>query len=111
MNAVVSGSALVARIYQILHQQNKNRNEMCRDLSMSTGTISGWISRNTIPAGNICIIIADYLGVSVKWLVTGTTESQPAPELAQLFRDIAELDAEGLDTIKAVVEVQKKYRK
>lgn len=111
MSVVVNGSDFVLRMDTVLKNMKKTRNDMCRDTGLKQNTISAWSTRNSIPPLDSALEIAHYLSVDIEWLATGTTESQPAPELAQLFRDIAELDAEGIDTIKAVVEVQKKYRK
>ena len=61
----------VNRIDEILREKNIKRVALCTDLELTQTAITDWARRNTIPAGDICLKIAEYLGVSVEWLLTG----------------------------------------
>ena len=103
--------SFMTRLEKVLKEKKLTQTQLAEDLNLRRPTLSDWKKNGSFPPLDIALKIAHYLSVDIEWLATGTTESQPAPELAQLYRDIAELDAEGIDTIKAVIEVQKKYRK
>lgn len=65
------GAAIVGRIDLSLLPKNLKRQEMCRILDIPQNTLSSWKTRDSDPPVNTIFAIADYLGVSVRWLVTG----------------------------------------
>lgn len=62
----------VERIDQKLKEKNLKRISLCDDLGITHSALTDWKKRGTIPSGDVCIKIAEYLGVSVEWLVRGT---------------------------------------
>ncbi len=54
-----------------LYTQDLNQAWLCRKLGVSSGTFSNWITRDSIPKANTAQAIAEALGVSVEYLVTG----------------------------------------
>ena len=59
------------RVESILKEKRLTQKELAEDLGLRRPTLSDWKKNGAVPAGDICIRIADYLGVSVEWLVTG----------------------------------------
>ncbi|MEO0496302.1 MAG: S24 family peptidase [Pseudomonadota bacterium] len=65
---------------------------------LSDGAVHGYLKRNSIPRGDAAVAIADHLGVSLRWLLTGEEDepnqmglSEPqapfmGPELAEVPR-------------------------
>jgi transcriptional regulator with XRE-family HTH domain len=93
----------VSRIDQILQDKNLKRAALCADLDLSQTAITDWARRNTIPAGDICLKIADYLGVSMEWLLTGK-ESSLSTEERRLLKQWAILSPDQKDTVCTLLD-------
>ena len=93
----------VKRIDEVLLERNLKRAALCNDLNLSATAITDWARRGTVPAGDICLRIADYLGVSVEWLINGK-ESELTPEECHLLTLWAHLTSEQKDTISTLLE-------
>lgn len=70
----------VKRIDDVLKSKNLKRAALCSDLELSPTSVTDWGRRGTIPSGDICVKIADYLGVSVEWLITGNKKEMTEEE-------------------------------
>ena len=66
-----NGFKIVERIDFILKKKGGNRAQIANAIGLKPQNISAWSVRGTIPAGDICFRIADFLGVDCRWLVTG----------------------------------------
>ncbi len=75
-------SAFVERIDFCLLKTNTKRLALCDALNISHTAITDWNRRGTVPAGDIMLRVADYLGVSPWWLVFGE-EKPDALSLSQ----------------------------
>ncbi len=93
----------VKRIDEVLLERNLKRAALCNDLNLSATAITDWARRGTVPAGDICLRIADYLGVSAEWLINGK-ESDLSPEERHLLTLWAHLTSEQKDTISTLLE-------
>jgi len=93
----------VKRIDEVLLKRNLKRAALCNDLNLSATAITDWARRGTVPAGDICLRIADYLGVSVEWLINGK-ESELTQEERHLLTLWAHLTSEQKDTISTLLE-------
>ena len=93
----------VKRIDEVLLERNLKRAALCNDLNLSATAITDWARRGTVPAGDICLRIADYLGVSAEWLINGK-ESELTPEERHLLTLWAHLNSEQKDTISTLLE-------
>ena len=98
-----NGIYFVKRIDERLNSVRKKRAELLRDLDLPRNAISNWEGRGNIPAGDICIRIADYLGVSVEWLVTGK-EAALSSEERTLLKQWKVLSEEQKDTIRTLLD-------
>ena len=87
---------IIERIYQLLDEKNKRAYELCEKLSIRTSTMSTWKARTSDPPAKYMKTIADFLDVSLDYLLTG----QEAPvcknttleedNLLELFRSLPE---------------------
>lgn len=100
---MTNGIYFVNRIDEILDKQGKRRAELLRDLELPRNAITNWSDRGNIPAGDICIRIADYLGVSVEWLVTGK-EAALSSEEKTLLKQWQILTPAQKDTIHTLLD-------
>lgn len=67
----------VERIDQLLKEKNLKRSALCDDLGLTHSAISDWKKRGTIPSGDVCLKIAEYLGADVEYLITGCQKKEP----------------------------------
>lgn len=87
---------IIERIYKILKESDKKAYELCKKLDISTSTMSTWKSRNSDPPAKYMKTIADFLGVSLDYLLTGQeaparkTTSPEEDELLELYRALPE---------------------
>ena len=93
----------VLRIDSVLKKLNLKRASLCSDLGLSSTAITDWARRGTVPAGDICLKIADFLNVSVIWLITGKEEGMSHEE-KKLLTIYQKLSAQQKDTIWTLLE-------
>ena len=63
------------RIFEIMRMKNIRQKDLSKSIGIPTATISTWNTRNTSPPAEKIIEIADYLGVSVYYLLTGEEQN------------------------------------
>ncbi len=114
-NQVMTGKEFAERVDFCLNKRNQTRKAITSDLGISSSTMSSWAAgRGSIPNANIVAQIAEYLGVTTDWLITGKEPvTPPAPglppaEVLALANDICRLPAEYRDIILQNVEAFKK---
>lgn len=93
----------VSRIDLILKDKCLKRSALCEDLEISPTSITDWSRRGTIPAGDICLKIADYLGVSVEWLISGR-EGKLSAEQIKMVNALAVLNETQKETLFTLVD-------
>lgn len=91
------------RVESILKEKRLTQKELAEDLGLRRPTLSDWKKNGAVPAGDICIRIADYLGVSVEWLVTGK-EAALSSEERTLLKQWKVLSEEQKDTIRTLLD-------
>lgn len=96
----------VEKIDQKLKEKNLKRISLCDDLGITHSALTDWKKRGTIPSGDVCIKIAEYLGVSVEWLVRGTERAAEKEEynkeekmLIGKIRDLTPQQRESIDIL------------
>ena len=68
------------RIFFELKNKGKKHKELAEYTGISTSAISAWNKNNTNPAAENLSTIADFLGVSLEYLITGKEKSPSLPE-------------------------------
>ena len=67
--------SIIERITQIMDTKNLNQSDLCKMLGIKDSTFSTWKTRGTDPPAKYILLICEYLGVSVDYLL-GRTENQ-----------------------------------
>lgn len=63
------------RIFETMRIKNIKQKDLSKSIDIPTATISTWNTRNTSPPAEKIIEIADCLGVSVYYLLTGEEQN------------------------------------
>ncbi len=82
------------RIFTILKQKHLKQKDLADYSGISTSAISAWNKNNTNPAAESLSIIADFLGVSLEYLITGqeNTNKNGVDDIDQLIANYASVD-------------------
>jgi len=78
-------------VSQVLKTKKISQEKMCEDIGISIWTLRGSISKKIFPRVDIAKNIADYLGTSIDFLLTGTETNQYKQHLDSLKTGILEL--------------------
>ena len=90
-------SDVVDRIDSLLAQRNETRNNL-RQIGILQPTISQWYTKNRMPRADDLLKIADYLGVSMEYLLTGEVKKL-SPEEVNIVYKIRMLTNEQRDLL------------
>lgn len=91
------------RVESLLKEKRLTQKELAEDLGLRRPTLSDWKKNGSVPAGDICLKIADYLGVSMEWLLTGK-ESSLSTEERRLLKQWAILSPDQKDTVCTLLD-------
>ena len=80
----------VDRINLSLKSRHISKGRFYEDLGLANNSSTNWNKRGTIPSADVVLKIADYLGVSVRYLVTGEDEEGLSPREKELL-DVCKL--------------------
>lgn len=78
-------SDIVERIDSLLAQRNENRNNL-RKVGIAHQTISQWSTKDRIPRADDLHKIAEYLGVSMEYLLTGEIKKLSKDEINIVYK-------------------------
>jgi transcriptional regulator with XRE-family HTH domain len=98
-----NGMQIVERIDKLLKERNLNRVALADAIGIKPQNISALSVRGTVPAGDICLNVAEFLKVSAVWLITGKEEGMSNEE-KNLLSIYQKLSAEQKDTIWTLME-------
>ena len=101
------------RIFFELEQQGKKQREMAEYTGIPTSTISAWNKKNTNPSAESLSIIADFLEVSLEYLVTGKEKSsftELSEDEQRLLNMYNLLDDMGKGEILGELKIMTHYR-
>lgn len=82
---------IVERIDKSLIKKQKKRKDLYEKLNINTSAITDWRRRGTIPSGDVCVKIADFLGCDLRWLITGEKEDAGLAEIKKQTGDLLDL--------------------
>ena len=88
----------VDRINLSLKNRHIPKWKFYEDLGLANNSSTNWNKRGTIPSADVVLKIADYLGVSVRYLVTGDDNEIPV-RLRVIVELCRGLDDNQLDTV------------
>ena len=78
-------SDVVERIDALLAQRNETRNNL-RNIGIMQQTISGWSVNNRMPRADDLHKIANYLGVSMEYLLSGEVKKLTSDEINIVYK-------------------------
>ena len=98
-----NGMQIVERIDRLLKERNLNRVALAEAIGIKPQNISAWSVRGTVPAGDICLKVAEFLNVSAVWLITGKDDKMSNEE-KKLLMIYQKLSPDQKDTIWTLLE-------
>lgn len=104
-----NGLQIVKRIDDELRYRGETRVELAKFLGIKPQNISAWYTRGTVPAGDICLKIAEYLHVSIEYLINGK-EPGSSQEERWLLSEWNKLTDEQKDNIRIMLAGWEKAR-
>lgn len=89
--------------------------DLVRATGKTNAAVNDWVKKGVMPRADDALKIADYLGVSLRYLITGETETEPnySPAMRRLISVAEELEEEDIISLLEFIEILKKneYRK
>jgi transcriptional regulator with XRE-family HTH domain len=95
------------RVKREVDRQHTSFEWLYRKTAIPKGTFSSWKNRNIIPRADAAYRIAEALGVSVEYLLTGTDTPGriSSPLVEEIIDTIHSFDNIDLQALKALVQV------
>lgn len=97
------------RVEMILKQKKQTQKELAEELGLRRPSLSDWKKNGSVPAGDVCLKIANYLKVSVEWLISGK-EGGLSKEESELLAQWSMLSPEQKNNINILLDGWKKAR-
>ena len=79
------------RIFEELKKQGKKQKDLALYIGLSTSAVSDWKKKGTNPAAENLSVIADFLNISIEYLLTGKEKCSPTVELTADERELLEI--------------------
>ena len=101
------------RVLEELDFLNASKADLARFLNVRKSTVYSWFERDTIPAADTALRIADFLNVSLEYLVTGEKDEskKSKTELSDfeknLLKESADLLPEDKVELMAYIDMKK----
>lgn len=99
----VQGSEIAIRIDSSLAKMGKKRKDVAEYANISTQAITEYARKGRIPALDTALKIAEFLGVSLKWLATGEAEHGYSQQIQDIINMLTVLDNQQLQVVNATV--------
>ena len=87
--------SICERIFQLMWAENSKQTALAKTLNVSASTLNSWKTRKTDPPAKYIYAIADFLGVSPEYLLTGTEKEiniqnfdETESELLSIYRSL-----------------------
>ena len=84
-------NVFLERLKDELSYQSLTQKELAEKTGISVNTIRGWFSKDLVPDVFNAVKVAQALGITVEYLVTGVNENQAEKELTELKAKLADL--------------------
>jgi transcriptional regulator with XRE-family HTH domain len=106
---VIKKSDIIKRIsYMLDENSDLSRKGLTAFSGISAQTISSWLNRGSLPSADLFPVIANYLGVSVHWLITGEDEQGLTLEERNLLAKYRNLDRRDRYEVNALLDAKLK---
>jgi repressor LexA len=101
---MANGKLIFERVEQLRKAQGKLQKDICDYAGIAVQTLGNWDRHDSMPAADTAIRVAEYLGVSVHWLITGNDDVELSYEEKNLLNKYNHLDERGKHTAQALIE-------
>jgi transcriptional regulator with XRE-family HTH domain len=101
----IDGNAIVERIDTLLVQRKEKRAILCKAVGINTGAVTNWCGKKqSLPRADVALAVADYLGVSLRWLLTGEDEQGLSRDERNLLGKYQLLTEENQRNVRALID-------
>ena len=101
----MTSNDIFKRIFLEMDRKGISRSDIYRHTGLAENAFSTWTKRKTIPRADVLLKIADYLGVSVQWLLTGVDENELSRTEQEIVKNYRSLNATKKDIAKKLIAV------
>lgn len=91
------------RVESVLKERKWTQKEMAESLGLRRPTLSDWKKNGAVPAGDIALKIAEYLNVSIVWLISGREDGMSNEE-RWVLSQWKSLDVVQKDTVRTLLD-------
>jgi transcriptional regulator with XRE-family HTH domain len=102
----VVGCDIVRRIDEILQKKSMVRKNVLIALGLNSSSFTDWSKRGTIPSADKALAVADYLGVPLRWLLTGEDETGLAPDERDVLNSYRRLDDRDRQEVGGIITLK-----
>jgi transcriptional regulator with XRE-family HTH domain len=103
----VDKADIIMRLSGMLDENPRfSRKALSAFAGISVQTISSWLNRGSLPSVDLFPVIADYLGVSIYWLITGRDEQDLTLEERNLLAKYRNLDERDRYEVNALLDAK-----
>jgi len=92
----------------LMEEKDIKRVEVARATGKTKSAVSDWIKRKCIPAADDALKIADLLGVSVRYLVTGEDDRELSDREKELLNICLPLNTDKFNVVLESARVMRK---
>lgn len=96
----------VDRLYELIRSKNTKQVALAEYCGIAQNTISGWKRQGVLPRADIAVKIAEFLDVSVEYLVTGIERKAPnlRPQEKEILRELPNVADNDLGNVLILVK-------
>lgn len=101
---------IIDRILQKAEEKNISQADIAKHINKGTAQVTSWKKRNCNPPAELIEPIAELLGVTVQWLMTGRENdiSEEEQKILQIYKN---LNSDGKERIEEYAElISLKYK-
>ena len=101
----INGNDIVRRIDELLVFHQEKRAVLCKAVGINPGAVTNWCGKKqSLPRADVALAIADYLNVSVRWLLTGEDEKGLSLDERNLLTKYDTLTDENRRNVRALID-------
>ena len=100
----IDGNAIVERIDGLLSGRKEKRASLCAAIGINPGAVTNWCGKKqSLPRADVALAAADYLGVSLRWLLTGEEDEGLSLGDRSLLADFNRLTDDNQRNVRALI--------
>ena len=98
----------IALLASLMRERHLKQADLVRATGKTSASVSEWFSKGVEIRANDALVIADLLGVSVRYLITGSDDGQLLPREKKLLKICSDLPEEKFDVVLRIAEILSK---